>query len=148
MTFLPVDQDVWWLLEVGCWHPPSGAQGRDITRSNVDAQLALLMGQVKVNNNKCCVTIFFCKTEGWSEISNRKKEVACFDLSPVVNICVNKYSCEYSRLQAGPLYNGAPPYGLRGFIGDHTQRILGYATLRYKLKGTWNTGSHLANCQF
>ncbi|XP_023332927.1 uncharacterized protein LOC111704811 [Eurytemora carolleeae] len=40
------------------------------------------------------------------------------------------HSTLLSELKAGPLYNGDPPYGLRGFIGDHTQRILGFATLR------------------
>ena len=34
------------------------------------------------------------------------------------------------ELKAGPLYNGKPPYGLRGFVGDHTQRMIGYGTLR------------------
>jgi hypothetical protein len=33
-------------------------------------------------------------------------------------------------LLAGPLYNGRPPYGFKGFIGDKTQRMVGYATLR------------------
>ena len=35
-----------------------------------------------------------------------------------------------SELKAGPLYNDQPPYGFRGYIGDLTQRIMGYATLR------------------
>ena len=35
-----------------------------------------------------------------------------------------------SELKAGPLYNGQPPYGLRGFIGDYQSRIMGYGTLR------------------
>ena len=33
-------------------------------------------------------------------------------------------------LQAGTLYNGAPPYGYRGYIGDRVQRMMGFATLR------------------
>ena len=32
--------------------------------------------------------------------------------------------------QAGPLYNGQPPYGYRGYVGDLTQRMMGFATLR------------------
>ena len=33
-------------------------------------------------------------------------------------------------LRAQAFYNGMPPYGLRGFIGDKTNRILGYGLLR------------------
>ena len=33
-------------------------------------------------------------------------------------------------LRAQSFYNGMPPYGLRGFIGDKTNRILGYGVLR------------------
>lgn len=33
-------------------------------------------------------------------------------------------------LRAQEFYNGMPPYGLRGFIGDKTNRILGYGVLR------------------
>lgn len=32
--------------------------------------------------------------------------------------------------KAGPLYNGQPPYGYRGYIGDLVQRMMGYAILR------------------
>ena len=35
-----------------------------------------------------------------------------------------------SEIKAGPLYNGRPAYGLRGYIGDHTQRMMGFANLR------------------
>ena len=35
-----------------------------------------------------------------------------------------------TELKAGPLYNGQPPYGFRGYIGDYTQRMLGFGTLR------------------
>ena len=35
-----------------------------------------------------------------------------------------------SEIKAGPKYNLQPPYGLRGYIGDHTQRIMGFANLR------------------
>ena len=34
------------------------------------------------------------------------------------------------EIKAGSLYNGQPPYGLRGFIGDNTNRIIGYAVFR------------------
>ncbi len=34
------------------------------------------------------------------------------------------------QLRAQNHYNGVPPFGLRGFIGDHTNRIMGYALLR------------------
>ena len=34
------------------------------------------------------------------------------------------------ELKAGPLYNGQPPYGYRGYVGDLTQRMMGFATLR------------------
>ena len=34
------------------------------------------------------------------------------------------------ELRAQAHYNGQAPYGLRGFIGDHTNRIMGYAILR------------------
>ena len=34
------------------------------------------------------------------------------------------------EVMAQPHYNGLPPYGLRGYIGDHTHRIMGYATIR------------------
>ena len=34
------------------------------------------------------------------------------------------------ELRAQPLYNGQPPYGLRGFIGDLQNRIMGYGMLR------------------
>ena len=36
----------------------------------------------------------------------------------------------YKSHKAGPLYNGQPPYGYRGYIGDLVQRMMGYATLR------------------
>merc|ERR1719186_195566 len=32
--------------------------------------------------------------------------------------------------KAQVLYNGKPPYGYRGYTGDKTQRMMGYATLR------------------
>jgi hypothetical protein len=35
-----------------------------------------------------------------------------------------------NELKATNLYNGQPPYGLRGFIGDLQSRIMGYGTLR------------------
>ena len=35
-----------------------------------------------------------------------------------------------SEMKAGPLYNGQPPYGYRGYVGDLTQRMMGFATLR------------------
>jgi hypothetical protein len=35
-----------------------------------------------------------------------------------------------TELKADSLYNGQPPYGLRGFIGDLQSRIMGYGTLR------------------
>ena len=35
-----------------------------------------------------------------------------------------------SEMKAGPLYNGQPPYGFRGYVGDLTQRMMGYATVR------------------
>jgi hypothetical protein len=35
-----------------------------------------------------------------------------------------------TALKAGPMYNGKPPYGFKGYVGDKTQRIVGYATLR------------------
>ena len=28
------------------------------------------------------------------------------------------------------MYNGQPPYGYRGYVGDLVQRMMGYATLR------------------
>ena len=34
------------------------------------------------------------------------------------------------QLRAQSYYNGHPPYGLRGYIGDKTNRILGHAVLR------------------
>ncbi|XP_042202967.1 polycystic kidney disease protein 1-like 2 [Homarus americanus] len=34
------------------------------------------------------------------------------------------------RLRADVLYNGKPPYLLRGFLGDHNNRIMGYAIIR------------------
>ncbi|VDL51389.1 unnamed protein product [Hymenolepis diminuta] len=34
------------------------------------------------------------------------------------------------KLRAGRWYNGAPPIGQRGFIGDRMNRIMGYATMR------------------
>ena len=34
------------------------------------------------------------------------------------------------QLRAQNYYNGQPPYGLRGFIGDKTNRIMGYGILR------------------
>ncbi|KAK7074845.1 hypothetical protein SK128_015085, partial [Halocaridina rubra] len=34
------------------------------------------------------------------------------------------------RLRADTLYNNKPPYGLRGFLEDHANRIMGYATIR------------------
>ena len=33
-------------------------------------------------------------------------------------------------LRANEWYNGEQPYGLAGFIGDFTSRMVGYATLR------------------
>jgi hypothetical protein len=33
-------------------------------------------------------------------------------------------------LKAGQLYNEQPPYGFKGYIGDMTQRMMGFATLR------------------
>ena len=33
-------------------------------------------------------------------------------------------------MRANRLYNGQPPYGLRGYIGDGVNRIMGYAVLR------------------
>ncbi|XP_063601108.1 uncharacterized protein LOC134777199 [Penaeus indicus] len=33
-------------------------------------------------------------------------------------------------LRADRLYNGSPPYGLRGYLGDQCNRIMGYATIR------------------
>ena len=35
-----------------------------------------------------------------------------------------------SELKAGPLYNGQPPYGFRGYLGDLTQRMMGFAIVR------------------
>ena len=35
-----------------------------------------------------------------------------------------------TELKAQSLYNRNPPYGLRGFIGDTTNRIIGYGILR------------------
>ena len=40
------------------------------------------------------------------------------------------HSTLISELRAQAHYNGQPPYGLRGFIGDHVNRIMGYAILR------------------
>ena len=40
------------------------------------------------------------------------------------------HSTLVSEIKAGPLYNGQPPYGLRGYLGDHTQRMMGFANLR------------------
>ena len=36
-----------------------------------------------------------------------------------------------TALKSGPMYNGKPPYGFKGYVGDKAQRIVGYATLRY-----------------
>ncbi|XP_047471507.1 polycystic kidney disease protein 1-like 2 [Penaeus chinensis] len=36
----------------------------------------------------------------------------------------------FPKLRADVLYNGKPPYGLRGFLNDHSNRIMGYATIR------------------
>ncbi|XP_064093787.1 uncharacterized protein LOC135206294 [Macrobrachium nipponense] len=36
----------------------------------------------------------------------------------------------FQSLRADTLYNGKPPYGLRGFLEDHYNRIMGYATIR------------------
>ena len=41
-----------------------------------------------------------------------------------------------SEIKAGPKYNLQPPYGLRGYIGDHTQRIMGFANLRQVSRST------------
>ena len=41
----------------------------------------------------------------------------------------NKIS-SFIEIKAHALYNGKPPYGLRGFIGDNVNRIIGYGTLR------------------
>ena len=35
-----------------------------------------------------------------------------------------------NELRAQNYYNGVPPYGLRGFIGDKVNRIMGYAVIR------------------
>ena len=35
-----------------------------------------------------------------------------------------------TEMKAGPLYNGQPPYGFRGYLGDLTQRMMGYAIVR------------------
>ena len=35
-----------------------------------------------------------------------------------------------TELKAASWYNGQPPYGLRGFIGDMQSRVMGYGTLR------------------
>ena len=40
------------------------------------------------------------------------------------------HSAIVRELKAGPLYNGQPPYGYRGYVGDLTQRMMGFATLR------------------
>ena len=34
------------------------------------------------------------------------------------------------ELRAQAHYNGVPPHGLRGFVGDHTNRLMGYGVLR------------------
>ncbi|KAK8779497.1 hypothetical protein V5799_019173 [Amblyomma americanum] len=34
------------------------------------------------------------------------------------------------NLKAGPWYNGGQPFGLRGFLGDRVNRIMGFAALR------------------
>ncbi len=33
------------------------------------------------------------------------------------------------QLRAGPYYNGDAPFGLRGFIGDKNNRIMGWVAL-------------------
>ncbi|KAK7075316.1 hypothetical protein SK128_002080, partial [Halocaridina rubra] len=40
------------------------------------------------------------------------------------------YSGFMINLRADKLYNGKPPYGLRGFLNDWCNRIMGYATIR------------------
>ncbi|XP_069178993.1 polycystin-1-like protein 2 [Procambarus clarkii] len=41
------------------------------------------------------------------------------------------------NLRAGKYYNDKPPYGLRGFLNDQSNRIMGYATIRQiRTKGT------------
>ena len=40
------------------------------------------------------------------------------------------HSTLLSELKAGPLYNGQPPYGYRGYAGDKVQRVLGHAVVR------------------
>ncbi|XP_068213289.1 polycystin-1-like [Palaemon carinicauda] len=40
------------------------------------------------------------------------------------------YNVLLQNLRADKLYNGKPPYGLRGFLEDHYNRIMGYATIR------------------
>lgn len=40
------------------------------------------------------------------------------------------HSTVVNEAMAQPHYNGLPPYGLRGYIGDHTHRIMGYAVIR------------------
>lgn len=34
------------------------------------------------------------------------------------------------NLKAGPWYNGGQPFGLRGFLEDRVNRIMGFASLR------------------